>query len=240
VTRGLHAAAAAMAVQLQKQDVYANNLANASTVGYRRAEVTVGSFQRLLQEAGEGPALRVPANDTTTLDLSPGPVHETGDPFDLALVGPGLFTLQTDSGLRYTRDGRFHLDEEGRLLSTGDHQVMGREGPIVLPGRELSVTESGQVLSGGQLVDVLFIAEFEPSDTLTRENDGLLSATTGPSRSEDGEQTAVKQGFVEEANVTVVRELSSMMAGFRAFEASAAALRLHDETLGVLIDSTGK
>jgi len=115
--------------------------------------------------------------------------------------------------------------------------VMGREGPIALPGPEFLVTESGQVFSEGQFVDLLFIAEFDESETLIRGPDGLLNATAGPRMSED---TVVNQGFVEEANVSSVRELSRMMAGFRAFEASAAALRFNDETLEALIDSTGK
>ena len=237
MTRGLYLAAAGMALQLQKQDVYANNLANASTVGYRRADLAVGSFQQTLRQAQQASPSRLPGNEASIVDLSPGPVHETHDPFDLALAGPGLFTLQAERGLRYTRDGRFHLDPDGRLLSLDGHQVMGREGPITLPGPEFLVTESGQVFSEGQFVDLLFIAEFDESDTLTREPDGLLNASAGPGLSED---TAVRQGFVEEANVSVVREMSRMMTGFRAFEASAVALRLQDQTLGILIDSVGK
>jgi len=134
VTRGLYLAAAGMALQLQKQDVYANNLANASTVGYRRADLAVGSFQQTLRQAQQASPSRLPGNEASIVDLSPGPVH-----------GPGL-----------------------------------------------------------------------------------------------SEDTAVRQGFVEEANVSVVREMSRMMTGFRAFEASAVALRLQDQTLGILIDSVGK
>jgi len=234
VTRGLHAAAAGMAVQLQKQDIYANNLANASTVGYRRADVAVGAFGRSLSQAQPSSSSRLPGSDSAIVDLAPGPIHETRDPFNLALSGPGLFTLQTDQGLRYTRDGRFTTDAEGKLLSIDGHQVMGREGPIVLPGPEFLVTESGQVFSEGKFVDLLFVAEFDKDATLTRQPDGLFDADTGPRMAED---TNVKQGFLEEANVTAVRELSRMMIGFRAYEASATALRLNDQTLSMLIEN---
>ncbi len=229
MTRGLQAAAAGMRVQQHRQDVYANNLANAGTAGYRRSDLSVaqGGFAGELAAVGPRP-------HSTAIDVTPGPVHETGNPYDLALAGPGLFTLQTDRGLRYTRDGRFHVDANGRLLSLSGHQVMGREGPIVLPGPELLATEQGQLFSESQFVDYLFIAEFDPADGLRREQDGLLTAELGPRMAEE---PRVLQGCVEEANVSVVREMTHMMSGFRAFEASAATLRYTDETLGKLIDS---
>lgn len=231
MTRGVHAAAAGMRVQLRRQDVHANNLANASTVGYRRGDLSVGQdFGQALRAAGALPGAR-----TAAVDLTPGPVHETSDPFDLALGGPGLFALQTDRGLRYTRDGRFHVDGEGRLLSIDGHAVMGREGPIVLPSPELLVSERGQVFSQGQFVDELFIAHFDAADSLRRDPDGLLAADVGPRMAEE---PRVLQGFVEEANVSVVREMTHMLTGLRAFEAGAALLRQTDETLGTLIQST--
>ncbi len=232
MTRGLHAAAAGMQVQLGRQDVYANNLANAGTVGYRRADLSVEqSFAEALGQAG---ALPVPR--ASTIDVSPGPVHETGDAFDLAIDGPGLFTLQTERGLRYTRDGRMRVAPDGRLLSASGHAVMGREGPISLPGPEFLVSARGQVFSEGQFVDDLFIAEFDAADALQRDTDGLLTAGRGPRMAVNPH---VLQGYVEEANVSVVREMTQMMTGLRAFEASAAVLRQTDETLGTLIQSAG-
>lgn len=231
VTRGLRAAAAGMSVQLRKQEVHSNNLANAGTPGFRRSDLTVGrsEFDRTL-----GGFLAEPVAEATAVDVAAGPVHETGNDFDLAIDGEGLFALQTDRGLRYTRDGRFQPDADGRLLSISGHQVMGRDGPIVLPGAEFLVSERGQVFSEGQFVDALFIAEFDPEDGLRQEPDGLLVAALGPRMADD---PRVRQGFVEEANVSVVREMAQMMTGFRAFEASAAVLRQTDETVGRLIDS---
>ena len=220
-----------MSLQIRKQDVYASNLANAGTVGYRRSNVAVGSFARALDQAHARPAARA-----TVVDVAQGPIHETGDPFDLAINGPGMFTLLTPDGTRYTRDGRFHLDAQNRLLSLGGHQVMGREGPITLPGPEFLVTESGQVFSEGKFVDELFIARFEGSEQLTRAADGLFDIAGGPMLAEDA---SVQQGCLEEANVSVVREMAQMMSGLRAFEAGAIALRLTDETLSTLIDATG-
>lgn len=231
MTRGLYAAAAGMRVQQIRQDVYAGNLANASTVGYRRCDLSIGqSFAGAL-----GKALALPGAGTMRVDVTPGPIHETGDPFDLAIDGPGLFTLQTDRGLCYTRDGRFHVDAAGRLLSLSGHQVMGRQGPITLPGREFLVSDSGQVFSDGQFVDRLFIARFDPEVELQPVGEGLLTAARGPRMVETPH---VMQGYVEEANVSVVREMTHMMTGFRAYEANAAVMRLTDETLGQLIQST--
>jgi flagellar basal-body rod protein FlgF len=230
VTRGLHAAAAGMRTQLRRQDVNANNLANAGTPGFRRAEMTIGvtAFSHALVQAGA-----VPATDATSVDLSPGPVHETGSVFDLAIDGDGLFALQTARGLRYTRAGSLQPAPDGRLLTTAGHQVMGRRGPIVLPGEEFLVSERGQVFSGGQYVDDLFIAQLDAGQ-LRRDPDGLFNANVGPLMMDE---PRVRQGYVEEANVSVVREMAQMMGGFRAYEASATVLRQTDQTVGTLIES---
>ena len=231
MTRGLHAAAAGMRVQMHKQDVHTHNLANAATPGFRRSDMTVGqsTFGSALNEAGA-----MPAAESTAVDVRPGPVHESGSAYDLAIDGDGLFALQTDRGLRFTRDGRFERAPDGRLMSVSGYPVMGRGGPIVLPGDEFLVSDRGQVFSEGQFVDELFIAQFDPGDGLRRDPDGLLVATVGPRMAPE---PAVRQGYVEDANVSVVREMAHMMTGFRAYEASAAALRYTDETLGTLIDS---
>lgn len=231
MTRGLHAAAAGMRVQMHRQDVHAHNLANAATPGYLRSDMTVGQsdFGRALAQAGA-----MPAAHSTAVDLSPGPVHQTGGAYDVAIEGEGLFALQTERGLRFTRDGRFERTPDGHLRSLSGHAVMGRTGPIVLPGEEFLVSDRGQVFSEGQFVDDLFIAEFAPGDGLHREPDGLLLSAAGPRMIA---QPRVRQGYVEDANVSVMREMAHMMTGFRAYEASAAALRHTDETLGRLIDS---
>lgn len=229
--RGLYAAAAGMRAQIVKQDVYANNLANAGTVGYCRSDLTIGEgdFGAALEDVAG------PAPEETSIDVAPGPIHETGNSYDLALRGSGLFALQTDRGLRYTRDGRMQRGADGALLSASGHRVMGREGPIALPSDEFLVTERGQVFSDGQFVDELFIAQFDADDGLRRDAEGLLTAAVGPRMAEEPE---VMQGHLEEANVSVVREMTHMMTGFRAYEASARALSYTDETLGTLIDST--
>lgn len=231
MTRGLRAAAAGMSVQLRRQDVHAGNLANASTPGYRRADLVVSQSQ--FAGTLEG-MLSDPIADATIIDVASGPVRETGHDYDLAIEGEGLFAVLGDEGLRYTRDGRFQRAADGRLLSAGGRQVMGRGGPVVLPGTDFAVTEDGRVFSGGQFVDRLFIAEFDREDALRREPDGLFVAALGP-RLADRPQ--LRQGFVEEANVSVMREMAQMMSGFRAFEASATVLRQTDETIGRLIDS---
>ncbi len=231
MTRGLHAAAAGMRVQMHRQDVHTNNLANAATPGFLRSDLTVGqsSFGEALAHAGASPAA-----EATPVDISPGPVHETGSAYDVAIEGDGLFALQTDRGLRFTRDGRFERSPDGHLLSISGHPVMGRGGPIVLPGDEFLVSDRGQVFSEGQFVDELFIAEFDRGDGLRREQDGLLVAAIGPRMVAE---PSVRQGYVEDANVSVVREMAHMMTGFRAYEASAGVLRQTDQTLGTLIES---
>jgi len=230
MTSGLRAAAAAMSVQLLKQDVYATNLANANTVGYRRADLAVGSFAQALAQAAVEPAAQA-----TLVDVAQGPIRETGDPFDLAINGPGMFAILTPAGIRYTRDGRFQRAPDGSLRTLSGQQVMGRAGPIVLPGMEITVTERGQIFSGGKFVDELLIAQVGAADRLVRTPDGLFLGATESGLAPDA---TIRQGCLEQANVTVVREMVQMLSSLRAFEASATALRVTDQTLDRLIDLT--
>ncbi|MGI5819174.1 MAG: flagellar hook-basal body complex protein [Armatimonadota bacterium] len=174
VTRGLHAAAAGMRLQITRQDVHAHNLANTATPGFRRSDLTVGqsSFGRALWDASARPVAQ-----STAVDVSPGPVRETGSAYDVAIDGDGLFALQTDRGLRFTRDGRLQRTADGALTSISGHPVMGRAGPIVLAADEFLVSDRGQVFSGG----VSSMSCSSPDSTAATASGGSPTACWWPS-----------------------------------------------------------
>src|SRR5918996_5093024 len=118
--RGLYIAASGMLAEQIRQDQIANDLANASTPGYkgdRTAQRTFGDL--LLANSTTGGAVGRQSTavqvDTIETDFTPRPARETGEPLDFAIVGEGFFAVQTERGVRYTRNGQFSLSPAGVL-----------------------------------------------------------------------------------------------------------------------------
>ncbi len=227
--RGLYAAASAMVAQLARQDVYANNLANANSVGFRRSRVALGQFPADLQAALDtaGPAAGGAAAAATDLDTTQGPLTTTSRPLDLALTGDAFFTIQTPNGPAYTRDGRFMLDSRSRLVTLQGQFVLGEQGPITLPATDFTVSAEGEISSGGSVVGKLRLV----APVNARQIGGGLftAAQAGPAQA-----FSVSQGMVEQANVNGVQEMARMLNGYRLYEANATALRTQDETVSSL------
>ena len=227
--RGFYAAASGMILQLARQDGYAHNPANDNTAGYRRTRTAVAKFDEDLAVAVGSASLAnggVIAREVG-LDLTTGPLTPTERPLDFALTGNAFFTIQTDRGLAYTRDGRFRLDDQRRLVTTQGHLVLGQNGPIVLPAGDVAVTEKGGVSCNGKPVDTLRLAE--PGNPRAVGHGLYSAAQTRPPTA-----YAVSQGMVEQSNVNAMQEMGRMLNGFRLYEANTTALRYQDDTLTVL------
>lgn len=228
--RGLYAAASGMMAQMARQDVYANNLANVNSVGFRRGQAVLGQFSADLAAAAgtpataSGGAMALPAS----LDLSQGPLSPTSRNLDLALSGDGFFVLQTPKGLVYTRNGQFSLDAQKQLVSGQGYPVLGEQGPITIPSGDFTVDASGQIMTGGQVVARLRVET--PLVPRPLGNACFAAAGAQPAKS-----FTVSQGMIEQANVNAMQEMGRMMNGYRYYEANATALRYQDETLSSLM-----
>ena len=119
--RGLYIAAGGMLAEQVRQDQIANDLANASTPGYKPDRAAQASFgEMMLQNRGSGQpigtlSLGVRIDELRT-DLTQGPLKQTGNPLDVAIQGAGYFSVLLPNGtLAYTRDGSFHQDQQGAI-----------------------------------------------------------------------------------------------------------------------------
>src|SRR5919201_3521608 len=143
--RGLYTAAAGLATATLRLGVVSNNIANVSTAGYKQDRLPdeVGKSMDLVRWAVDdngnpvGSITLGPKSGLSQLDLSPGPIQETGNPLDLAIAGTGFFAVQgADGQTRYTRDGGFRIDADGSLRSRDGSAVLNQNGqPIQLPSR---------------------------------------------------------------------------------------------------------
>ncbi|MGL4368902.1 MAG: flagellar hook-basal body protein, partial [Spirochaetota bacterium] len=185
-----------------------------------------------------------------------GAFEKTENNLDLALDGRGFFSVLTERGERYTRNGSFTLNQEGLLVTHDGYPVMGENGPIRLQQNNFMIDEAGVIksndaLSGDPrdpvgmtenewqqtaLLDKLKIVDFENIRELKKEGNSTYRANeyTGPAL--PAESFRLSQGFREKSNVSVVREMVDMIEIQRAYEANQKTIQTGDQTVGKLIN----
>lgn len=215
--RGLYIAASGMLAEQARQDLIANDLANASTPGYKADRVSQRSFDEVLLSntrtgADVGPVGAGPAIARQATDLTAAPLRETGEPLDLAVVGEGFFAVQTDQGVRYTRNGAFTTDPGGRLVDQMGNPVLGRGGGPVR-------------VDGEGAVDPRQVGVFAVPGA-RKAGDGLF---TGAAQGQA--DSVVRTGALEGSGVDPSRVMVDMLASLRAFEAGQKAIQAIDGTL---------
>lgn len=222
---GLYSAAGGMQATAQQQDVIAQNLTHVNKPGFRRE---VLRFQTI----GERSDMQGPATSLHT-DFTHGDAEYTGNKLDVALNGPGFFSVQGPNGPLYTRNGVFQIHGQGRLVTTGGLPVLGTAGPISIPpgAINIEIREDGSLVADGLEVDQLRVAVFPDPTVLQRVGTTYFASPSDvtPTLTESN----MSQGYREASNTTVVHELVQMMAGLRQFEATQRALRSISDSVGL-------
>lgn len=243
--RGVLSGTTGMRAQLLRQDVIANNLANAATPGYRQDVVAFSTYldsyvyradaSGLSYLGGIAPAMVL--YETRTLHV-PGPLESTGNPLDIALSPGAYLTVETEAGPRYTRRGDLSLTADG-YLEVGGYRVLGRSGQVRVPyqDREISIGSDGTVYCGGEEVDRLLIVGFEDQLRLRKEGSCLfVPEGTAPREIE----ATVFTGCLEKSAVDAVREMVHLVDAFRAYEAAQRAIQAQDEATAAAVNRVGK
>jgi flagellar basal-body rod protein FlgF len=215
--RGLYIAASGMVAEQIRQDQLANDLANASTPGYKADRTTQQSFGALLlsntvtgQPIGQL-SLGVQAARTVT-DLSAAPLRDTGQPLDFAVAGDGFFAVSTAQGARYTRNGQFSAAANGQLVDGLGNPVLGQG------GQPVQVDAKGRVAASS--VGVFSVPN------AAKQGDNLFTGSAG------GQATGtVRQGALEGSGVNPAKVMVDMIASLRAFESGQKTIQTIDETL---------
>jgi flagellar basal-body rod protein FlgG len=242
VIRGVYIAATGMLADTQRQDVIANNLANATTTGFRRSVTTATPFAETLlnnMTAAGAPAIGsltrgAQLEGVTMLDTQ-GSLRATGNPLDLGLVGNGYFALDTAAGRRYTRDGTFSIAADGRLVTKTGEAVAGVGGAITLTrGAPIDIASDGTVTQGGTVRGQLLITGLAPGSAIPEGGSRFDGTPMGP----DG--TRVRQGHIEASSVNVVSEMVELIRTMRSFEANQKAAQSHDEALAQSVGRVGR
>jgi flagellar basal-body rod protein FlgF/flagellar basal-body rod protein FlgG len=223
-----------------------NNLANISTSGYKKSQVSFASLLRGEQQTKEAKGINFSRVRQNFTDFSSGPLRQTEDPLNFAIQGEAFFKVQGPEGLLYTKRGDFMINAAGLLTtSSGLPVVDGGNGQISIPDTDTSaiaVSDDGTISvlgPQGARAEVAKMAVVEIADKkqLKRQNDTTFSLE--PGGTETASETArVIQGSLELANVDMASELTQMIDGFRTFETYHKVLKSYS-TIGETQDELG-
>ncbi|TCM87058.1 flagellar hook-basal body complex protein [Rhodovulum steppense] len=214
---------------MREMQSVANNIANASTAGFRREGVIFSEHIAALD--GPGGSLSMANAHVRNIDLSQAPLTQTNGQFDFAIEGEGFFLLETPQGERLTRAGSFTPDANGELVSPDGHRLLdGGGAPIFVPPDAASVAlaADGTLSADGQLLGQIGL--FLPADrnAMTHVAGTLFDPGGAPEPFLEG---TILQGYVEQSNVNAVSEITRMIEVQRAYELGQNFLNQEDERI---------
>lgn len=232
--RMIYIAASGVRSTMQRQEVLANNLANANTPGFRAETVAF----RVAPVNGPGLPTRAMVSESTPgADFTPGVITTSGRPLDVAIQGQGMFAVQAPDGTEaYTRNGGFEVNDQGLLQTLSGQLVLGDGGPIsVQPGTLVSIAADGSI-SGAPAGAPKTVAAIGRLKLVNPGNGELARGTDGLFRMKDGGEAPVDarvrvaSGSIEGSNVNAVETMVGMITLARQFEMQMKLMQTADQS----------
>ena len=222
--------------------IVANNIANMNTNGFKGERVMF--VEHLVKSPGGqrllGRKLAYVRDIATLLDFSEGPVEGTGNPLDLAIAGEGFFVVQTEDGERYTRNGRFKLDDGGQLVNQNGGPLLSTGNQPFFLGpedTEITISRDGTVATNNGDLGRIKLVDFENPQFLKRSAGGLFSAKEVP---RDVESPKIVQGMLEGSNVQPILEMAKMIEISRTYDSVRKFIEREDERMRNMIKGMGQ
>jgi flagellar basal-body rod protein FlgF len=207
--------------QQRALDAVAHNLANLETPAYQAERLLFSRYVERGAIGTRGGPTQYTIDRATWRETAPGPMSTTGNPFDLALRGPGYFAVETPRGDRYTRAGRFTLSGDGRVVDPeGNALLDDRSQPLTIGAADtrIEVLGDGTVRSENGVIGKLRVVQFDTPQAMRPEGDRLYNSTEPPN---PVERPNIVQGALEGSNVKSVMELTRLTEVTREFQDAA-------------------
>src|SRR5699024_3755866 len=261
-----------MLSQQRVQEALSENVANVNTPGYKADEAILRAFPEMLLKKmgsnepglGQGPHQTRSGETIGSIntgayvqELIPhfdqGPIRETGQPTDLALVdgelpdenGRLFFTIENEDGdTRYTRNGHLTIDSEGFLTTNDGNYVLDDNANRIQPnGMDFLVTSDGGVQADGMNVNIA-IAYIDNTDDMVKDEHDLFALEADDANAQDARELdmtfSVMQNTLERSNVDIEKTMTNMMSTYRLFEQNHRMLRAYDENMGKAVSEVGR
>jgi flagellar basal-body rod protein FlgF len=224
-------------------DIVANNIANADTTGFKVESLMVETEPAAPAMTLGGPKpVKFVLDSGVARDFGQGALRQTAAPLDLAIEGDGFFRIRTAEGERYTRDGRFRLDDAGRLSTQSGQPVLDEGGGEIVVDPErgaITVAADGVVSQGALRVGRVGVARFDTLSVLEKTGDNLYRNTSNE-QPQAATASKVRQGMLEGSNVKPVLEITRMIEVTRAYETMAKMMDSNAELSRRSVERMGK
>ena len=256
VSYGIQISAAGVMTALYRQDVWANNLANLDTAGFKHDIPSAMPRPAVRQEDG---VAWLPSNamlerlgggallNPNRISFSQGALRVTGNSLDVAVQGDGFLMVRDGSDpaqpLRLSRDGRLTRNNDAQLVQAASGMpVLDRNGqPITLdPRGEVSIDANGAIRQNGRIVAELRLADVPDRASLRKAGNGLFDAPREVFNQLLPARGTIRQGAVEDSSVDEVRALLAMTSAAREVDANVDMMRTHDRLMEVALARVGR
>jgi flagellar basal-body rod protein FlgF len=222
------AAASGMRSRSESLEMLANNIANATSTGFKEDREFYGLYTAAEADAGSAsPAPELPVIERHWTNFSQGTLTNTGNPFDLALAGGGFFIAQSPGGALYTRNGNFRLSPSGQIETQDGYPVLSSDAKPILvdPSRPVQITPDGSVQQDGQLVAQIGVADISDPSVLSKQGQTYFrfSASQPPPQLAAPE---IHQAALESANAQPAEAAVKLVGVLRQFEMLQKAMSM--------------
>lgn len=209
-------------------DLLANNIANSTTSGFKADQ----ELYNLYFGRAMGSPTSLPVIEGRWIDFSQGLLEGTGNTLDVALDGEGFFVVQGPNGPLYTRNGSFHLTEEGHVVTREGYplELTGQQQDKRLkvdPDGDIQISAQGEVRQSGRILGVIEVVKFEVPQALSKTGKSYFEADAGTAASPSSAR--LHQGKVEASNVSSSESAVRIVEVMRQFESLQKALATVDE-----------
>ena len=228
----------------REMDVISNNVANVDTTGFKLETLMVETDTEHLPvdpTSANLPNVNFSLDAGVVRNFSQGGLTETGGPLSMAIQGQGFFKIMTPQGERYTRDGRFQLDGQGRVVTASGDPVQGDGGDIVLDPTKgpPKVASDGTVSQQNQQVGKISVVTFASLSALTKEGDGYYGNDSNL-QPQPADGALVRQGMLESSNVEPITQITRLIQVSRAYENIANMMDQTSQLSSSAVDRLGK
>jgi flagellar basal-body rod protein FlgF len=234
-------AASGLRARMESLDLLANNIANASTGGYK-ADREFYSLYVAPEAAGNDLSSTMPLIERPWVDHAQGALHPTGNPLDVALSGKGFFAVNGPSGPLYTRNGNFRLAADGKLTSADGYPVRDSKGaPVTLQSaRGLEIASDGSITQDGVAAGKLEIVDFTSTAGISKQGSNYFRVTDPKLLPTASSGTSVAQGHLESSNTGSAEAAVRLVSVMRQFEMLQKAVSLGAEMSKRAIEEVAK
>ena len=221
-------AASGLHARMEALDLVANNLANATTGGFKLDREFYSLFTAS-DDTGEGNTVtKLPVIQKQWTDFSQGTLQSTGNSLDLALTGKGFFVVNGPSGPLYTRTGSFQLSSSGALTTADGYPVQNTDGKIIQTDSQspLEIAADGSVTQDGDDLGQLNLVDFQDRSVLQKVGNSYFGVTDAKVKAIPAADVTVSQGKVESSNVSPAESAVRLVGLMRQFEMLQKAISI--------------